>query len=61
VGVSDKDFGILARHSGSGVFDQYSNANLAFVAIGQALDDTEYAEFRAIIDTYQTALSRANP
>lgn len=38
----------------------YTNANLAFAAFGQSLTEAEWATFRAIIDTYQTALGRAN-
>lgn len=59
-GVANQNFGILCRNNGS-LRDQFSNANLAFVAIGQAPSDSQYAAFRAAIDAFQTALGRANP
>lgn len=39
----------------------YTNANLAFAAFGSSLTEAEWTAFRAIIDTFQTALARANP
>jgi hypothetical protein len=44
--------------SGAGAF---SNANLAFAAFGQSLSANEWTTFRGIVDTFQTALGRANP
>ena len=38
-----------------------TNANLAFAAFGPSVNPSEWATFVAIIDTFQTALGRANP
>jgi hypothetical protein len=59
-GVVDKNFGILCRNDGT-TPTSFSTANLAMVAFGQALTDDEYAAFRSAVDTFQTALGRANP
>jgi len=56
----DRDVMILARNL-SGTADNFSDANLAMVMFGESMNSTEYATFRGIVDTYQTALSRANP
>lgn len=37
---------------------EYSEANLAFASIQEALSDTEEANFRTAIETFQTTLSR---
>jgi hypothetical protein len=42
-------------------WDSFSNANLAFVAFGQSLSAAEWTTFRGIVDSFQTALGRANP
>lgn len=38
-----------------------TDANLAFAAFGSSLSEAEFTTFRGIIDTFQTALGRANP
>ena len=50
---------LFARNN-NGSPSGYTNANLAFIGYGAGLTATEYTAFRAIIDTFQTALSRAN-
>jgi hypothetical protein len=50
---------LLARNWGSP--DLFSNANLSIAMITQYLDPTERAALKTIIDTFQTALGRANP
>ena len=56
----NRDFTFLARNNG-GTATTFSNANLAFGMFGQHLTATEWTAFRTIIDTFQTALGRANP
>jgi hypothetical protein len=56
----DRDIAILARNS-SGTFDNFTNANIAFGGFGQSLTESEWTAFRGIVDTFQTALGRANP
>jgi hypothetical protein len=53
------DMYLLARNS-TGTAAAFTSANLAFVAYGSSLVEAEWTAFRAIIDTYQTALTRAN-
>ena len=53
------DMYLLARNS-SGTAAAFTSANLAFVAYGSSLVEAEWTAFRAIVDTFQTALSRAN-
>jgi hypothetical protein len=57
--ISNNQF-LFARNA-NGPASNYTNANLAFVAYGAGLTDDEYTAFRAIVDTFQTALGRANP
>lgn len=49
---------LLARSDGT---TNCSNANLAFAAFGSSVSPAEWADFINIIDTFQTALGRANP
>ena len=51
---------LLARNN-NGTPASFSNVNLAFAAIGESLSESEFTSLRAIIDTFQTALGRANP
>lgn len=55
----EDDLFLLARNN-DGSASGYSNANLAMAAIGQALTESQWAIFRAAVDVYQAALSRAN-
>jgi hypothetical protein len=49
---------ILARSDSAGTA---TDANLAFAAFGGSVSPAEWADWIAIIDTFQTALGRANP
>lgn len=60
-GVANYNVFLLCRNNTGGP-SGYSDANLAFFAIGnQVLTANEWTTFRAIVDTYQTTLGRANP
>jgi hypothetical protein len=59
-GVCNVTLGLLARRTAAGA-DNFSDVNLGFAAFGTNLTAAEWATFRAIIDTFQTALGRANP
>lgn len=48
---------VMCSKQGTG-YSNYSNANIAFAAFTVALTDGEWTTFRALIDTFQTALSR---
>ena len=50
---------LLARNI-SGAPGGYAEANIAFSAFGSSLTEAEWTAFRAIIDTFQTALGRQN-
>ena len=39
----------------------YTNANLAFAAVGTSLSQAEWVTFRGIVTSFQTSLGRANP
>ena len=53
------DFFILG-HNYNGTCDSFCAVNLAFVAFGQSLTQSEWDVFRSLITTYQTALGRQN-
>jgi hypothetical protein len=59
VSAPDGQLRLLCRES-VGSPANYTNANLAFAAFGSSLTEAEWTAFRAIIDTFQTALGRAN-
>lgn len=54
---STSPFFLLAKNNG-GSPTGYSNANLAFAAIGETLTAGEWTTFKGLIDTFQAALSR---
>jgi hypothetical protein len=51
---------ILARNAG-GTSSGFTNANLRFAAAFSGLTAAERSAWRAIVDAFQTSLSRANP
>jgi hypothetical protein len=55
----DRAITYLARNAASPSL--YSNANLAFGAVGFSLTSSEWTTFRALVDSFQSALARANP
>jgi hypothetical protein len=59
-GVCNVTLGLLARRTAAGA-DNLSDVNLGFAAYGTSLTAAEWGAFRAIIDTFQAALGRANP
>ena len=59
VGAGATNMGILCRNASSGTRDQFSAANIAFVAFGQSLNGSQYATWRSLVDAYQSALGRA--
>jgi hypothetical protein len=61
-GRSTSDFYILAlNQGGSPVGGSYSDANLAFAAVGSGITEAQAIVLEGIVTTYQTALGRANP
>lgn len=51
----------LAMNNAAGAGANPTNANLAFAAVTKGLTAEEYADLRAAVDAFQTALGRANP
>lgn len=51
---------LLARND-NGSADNFSNANLGLAMFSAALTSGEWVTFTALVDAYQTALSRKNP
>lgn len=56
--VPNNDFCVLAR--GTGGADNFSNANLAFAAVGSGLTASELLTLEGIVETFQTTLGRQN-
>lgn len=59
VSAPNQNIGILARNS-NGTYADFSQANIAFFAIGGSLSSSQWSNFRGIIDTFQIALGRSN-
>jgi hypothetical protein len=59
--VGTRDIFLLGLNNNDGGVAGASNMNMAFAAMGQSLTSGEWTTFTAIINTFQTALSRANP
>jgi len=51
---------VLCRNQ-NGTADNFTDANLAMMMMSESLNSSERSLFRARVDTFQTALGRANP